>query len=156
MQKTVEVPQWQVDVPRGASCAGSTGAARGEDDLNSRSLGKIVEIPEIQIVQDDQTCEYLDTAPVAQTEIVVVVEIGALLPTESAHPDVRGGSRLGVSSSCCGLFPVRSRCGVCDVHTRAPVVEYATFCAHRFLRFSVYHKNSGVKSSQRRQCRSQN
>ena len=40
MQKTVEVPQWQVDVPRGASCAGSTGVARGEDDRNSRSSGE--------------------------------------------------------------------------------------------------------------------
>ena len=40
MQKTVEVPQWQVDVPRGASCAGSTGAGRGEDDRDCRSLEK--------------------------------------------------------------------------------------------------------------------
>ena len=27
MEKTVEVPQWEVDVPRGASCAGSTGCS---------------------------------------------------------------------------------------------------------------------------------
>ena len=35
-----QVPQWQVDVPRGASFAGSIGAARGEDDRDGRSLEK--------------------------------------------------------------------------------------------------------------------
>ena len=60
VQKTIVVPQLQyidkvvdvsvctsrrctgkvVDVPRGAGRAGSTGAARGEDDRDSRSLEK--------------------------------------------------------------------------------------------------------------------
>ena len=74
---TVEVPQWQVDVPRGASCAGSTGVACGEYDRDSRSLEKIVESLEIHTVQGVQTCENLNTAlvrHVAQAETVEDVE----------------------------------------------------------------------------------
>ena len=74
----------QVDVPRGASCAGSTGAVLGEDDRDNRSLEKSLRSLKSS-VQGGQTTENLDTAPVAQTEIVVVVKIGALLPTESAN-----------------------------------------------------------------------
>ena len=43
-----------------------------------------------------------------------VVEIGESLPSESAHPDVRHGTRLGVSSCRCGVGTTRSRCGVRD------------------------------------------
>ena len=112
---------------------------------------------EIPTVQGGQTTENLDTASVrhaAKTEIVVVVEIGALLPTESAHPDVRRSTRLGVFSSCCGVSQVRSRCGVFRPHPRSRC-RVRDSCAHRFLGFSDYHKNSGVQqSSQLRQCRS--
>ena len=87
----------------------------------------IVEIPKIRTVQGGQTTESFGAAlvrHVAQTEIVEDVEIGACLPTESAHPDVRHGTRLGVSSSCCGVCRARSRCGVCDAHTRGHVCTY--------------------------------
>ena len=92
-------------------------------------MENIVEIPKIHTVQGGQTTESLGAAlvrPVAQTEIVEDVEIGACLPTESAHPDVRHGTHLGVSSSCCGVCPARFRCGVCDAHSRGHVFEYAT------------------------------
>ena len=64
--------------------------------------------------------------------MVEVVEIRAPLPAESAHPDVRHGTRLGVSSCCCGAGTTRSRCGVCDAVSAvtyahaSPVVEYVT------------------------------
>ena len=110
---------------------------------------------EIQTVQGGQTSENLDTAlvrHVAQTEIVVVVEVGALLPADFAHPDVRHGTRLGVSSCCFGAGTTRSRCGVCDVHTRGHVCTCLSRCRvcdsspHRRLRSSSYLKNSGDNS----------
>ena len=50
---------------------------------------QIVEVPEIQMFDDTQTSESLGIAPVrqvAQVENVEVIEIGALLPAESAPP----------------------------------------------------------------------
>ena len=61
MEKTVEVPQWQVDVPRGASCAGSTGAVRGEDDGDSKSLEKSLRSLKFH-TSGRPTCESLSTA----------------------------------------------------------------------------------------------
>ena len=61
MKKTIEIPQLHV-------------------------VEKIVDIPQIQMVQGTQTSESLGTAPVrqvAQVEIVEAVEIGAPLPAES-------------------------------------------------------------------------
>ena len=86
---------------------------------------------------------------VAQAEIVEVIEIRAHLPAESAHPDVRHGTRLGVSSCCYGAGTTGSRCGVCDARFRGHVCTCLSRCrvcdssTHRRLRSSSYHKNSG-------------
>ena len=50
-----------------------------------------------------------------------VIEIRAPLAAEFAHPDVRHGTRLGVSSCCYGAGTTRSRCGVCDARIRGHV-----------------------------------
>ena len=70
---------------------------------------------EIPTVQGGQTTENLDTAPVrhvAQTVIVVVVEIGALPPTDSA-------TLMFVASP------------VCDTHTRGHVCTCVSCCRAR-------------------------
>ena len=113
-----------------------------EKSLNSKTL------------RGAQTSESLGTAPVRWE----VVEIRAPLPAESAHPDVRHGTRLGSSYSCCGTGTTRSRCGVWDAcirgHlSRCRVRDSSTHCC---LRSSSYHNHQWRQQCfQLRQCHSQ-
>ena len=106
-----------------------------EDTVDNPRLtdrGEIVEIPQIQTFLGTQTSESQGAAPfrwVALRENVEVVETRAPLPAESAHPDVRHGTRLGSSSSCllytynplpsCSLCRFH-RCRLCEIRALLP------------------------------------
>ena len=104
-----------------------------------------------------QTTENLGTASVrhvAQTEIVVVVEIGALLPTESATPTFVAAPVLVSPPVVVKYVQFRSRCGVCDAHICGHVCTcfscYRVRCdssIHRFFRNSSFHKSSADQQS---------
>ena len=120
-------------------------------------MENIVEIPKIRTVQGGQTTESLGAAlvrHVAQTEIVEDVEIGACLPTESAHSNVRHRTHLGVSPVVVvKIQPVP----VVKYVTPIPAVTYlSTRLQHPpFLAFFQLPQGQWrQQSSQLRQCRS--
>ena len=74
------------------------------ENLQLQIVEQIVEVPEVQMVEDTQTSESLDIAPVhqmTQAENVEVLEIGAPLPAKSVPPIFVPSTRLGSPSSCC-------------------------------------------------------